>query len=62
MYYKVIETKIEIHSAQASVFIEERDGKVYQVKELEPITEPKALFLIDLFGDKLKAEIVKIDE
>ena len=48
---KVIETKIE-----------ERDGKVYQVKELEPITEPKALFLIDLFGDKLKAEIVKIDE
>ena len=49
--YKVIETKIE-----------ERDGKVYQVKELEPITEPKALFLIDLFGDKLKAEIVKIDE
>ena len=30
MYYRVI--KIEI---------EERDGKVYQVKELEPITELK---------------------
>lgn len=62
MYYKVIETKIE-----------ERDGKVYQVKELEPITDPlethsaqasvfKALFLIDLFGDRLKGEHLKIDE
>ena len=35
MYYRVIETRVE-----------ERDGKLYQVKEIEPITDSKTLFFI----------------